>query len=206
MAIVQSLCDKSIQLTSGKISLEGKTEKVVSEYISQMTSISEGAMIDTSDHPNRLHRMQSIIKKVTIQNESGEFTNDFVQGESIVLTVHYNATVYGQALAGSGFILESANGSRVGGFNTYMGTKPPHRLPVAGKVVFFIKDPTLTPGRFMLTVSVGPHQSFLADKIERVVVFDILPLDIYGSGYLLTPEDGVVAMKCEVRIDENSSI
>ena len=71
--------------------------------------------------------------------------------------------------------------------------------PYKGVVHFLIKDPILTPDHYYLTVSVGPHQNRLVDKIEKIIEFDVHSLDIYGTGYLVTQGDGVVAMKCEVR-------
>jgi len=93
-------------------------------------------------------------------------------------------------------------GTRVGAFNSYMGTQPPHKLPRRGTVHFLIRQPTLVPGRYTLTVSVGSHQNYLVDKIEKVISFDVHPMDIYGTGYLLVPEDGVVAMKCDVSVEQ----
>jgi hypothetical protein len=49
---------------------------------------------------------------------------------------------------------------------------------------------------------VGPHQSRLIDKVEKIIEFDVHTLDIYGTGYLLTQEDGVVAMDCEVSVEK----
>jgi hypothetical protein len=41
----------------------------------------------------------------------------------------------------------------------------------------------------------------LVDKVEHALGFSVLPRDIYETGYLLTPEDGVVAFSCEVEYD-----
>lgn len=201
MAVLQGLCSRSFLLSFGQLILSGLTQHVVSEYIRQMTSNSGSSVALTEDHPNRLPRMQSVIHKVTIQNEKGDYIDDFEQKEPIILIVYYDTARIGQTLAGAGFILESAGGVRVGGFNTYMGMEPPHKLPSRGVVRFVIREPSLTPGRYMLTVSVGSHQNYLVDKIERVLTFNVRALDIYGTGYLLAPEDGVVAMKCDVFVE-----
>ncbi len=206
MAIIQGLCKRTLLLASGNLVMNGETETVVSEYLKQMSSISEGGIIDTLTHPNRLPQMQSVIYKVSLQNGNGEYTTDFDQGNTVVLSVYYDASKTGQSLAGCGFHIKTLTGVRVGGFNTYMGTPPPHKLPPSGVVRFLIQEPTLTPGRYMITVNVGPHQSFLIDNIEAVLTFDIHTLDVYGTGYLLTPEDGVVAMKCDVAIENSLSI
>ena len=202
MAIIQKLCTKSLLLNLGEIIANDKTATVIAKYIEQLSSSSSKSIVETTASPNRLPKMQSIINKVTLQDQNGFYKTDFDQGEPIILSVYYDAIGRSEVLAGSGFILESLRGVRVGGFNTYMGTQPPHRLPLRGVVHFFIKDPVLTPDHYYLTVSVGPHQAALVDKIEKIIEFDVQSLDIYGTGYLVNQEDGVVAMKCDVSVDE----
>jgi lipopolysaccharide transport system ATP-binding protein len=202
MAIIQKLCEKSLLLNSGKVIAYDKTPSVITKYLETLSSGSTNAVVETVVSPNRLPKMKSVIKKVTLQDQNGNYETNFNQGDSILLSVYYDAQGKCESLAGSGFILESFGGVRVGGFNTYMGTQPPHRLPIKGVVHFLIKDPILTPDHYYLTVSVGPHQSRLVDKVERIIEFDINTLDIYGTGYLLTQEDGVVAMKCDVSVEK----
>ncbi len=202
MAIIQKLCMKSLLLNTGEISAYDETPFVITKYMEQLSSSSSKAIVETTVSPNRLPKMQSIIEKVTLQDQNGNFKTDFDQGEPIILSVYYDAIGGSEGLAGSGFILESLMGVRVGGFNTYMGTQPPHKLPLRGVVHFLIKDPVLTPDHYYLTVSVGPHQNALIDKIEKVIEFDVHPLDIYGTGYLVTQGDGVVAMKCDVSFEK----
>ncbi len=202
MAIIQKLCEKSLLLNSGRILAYDETPPVVTKYLQQLSSGSTNAVVETTASPNRLPNMKSVIKRVTLQDVNGNYKTDFNQGEPILLSVYYDAQGKCEGLAGSGFILESFGGVRVGGFNTYMGTQPPHRIAMRGIVHFLIKDPTLTPDHYYFTVSVGPHQNRLIDKVERIIEFDVHTLDIYGTGYLLTQEDGVVAMKCEVCFDK----
>ena len=202
MAIIQKLCEKSLLLNAGKIIAYDETPFVITKYLELLSSGSSNAVVETTTSPNRLPNMKSIIKKVTLQDQSGNYKTDFNQGDSILLSVYYDAREKCEGLAGSGFILESIGGVRVGGFNTYMGFQPPHRIPIRGVVHFLIKDPILTPDHYYLTVSVGPHQNRLVDKIEKIIEFDVHSLDIYGTGYLVTQGDGVVAMKCEVSVEK----
>lgn len=202
MAIIQKLCEKSLLLDSGKIIAYDATPFVITKYLEELSSGSTNAVVETTASPNRLPNMKSVIKKVTLQDQSGQYKTDFNQGDPILLSVYYDAHGKCEGLAGSGYILESFAGARVGGFNTYMGTQPPHRLPMKGVVHFLIREPTLTPGHYYLTVSVGPHQNRLVDKVEKIIEFDVHSLDIYGTGYLVTQEDGVVAMKCDVAVEQ----
>lgn len=202
MAIIQKLCEKCLLLNFGKVIAYDKTRLVITKYLNQFASNFTNAIVETASSPSRLPKMKSVIQKVTLRDQNGNYTSDFNQGDPIFLSIYFDAEGKCEGLAGSGFILESFGGVRVGGFNTYMGTQPPHKLPIKGAVHFLIKDPVLTPDHYYLTVSVGPHQSRLIDKIEKIIEFDVHALDIYHTGYLLTQEDGVVAMNCEVSIEK----
>ena len=94
-------------------------------------------------------------------------------------------------------------GFRVGGFNTYMAVRPPHRIPSKGLIRFIIPARQLNPGTYSLSLSLGSHQGFLEDKVEDCLSFVVHAADIYGTGYLLTTEDGVASLSvaCEVDFD-----
>jgi lipopolysaccharide transport system ATP-binding protein len=202
MVLIREFCTRTLLLSSGALLLADSTQEAIRVYISDL-SRDASITAETSTHRNRLHGMQSIIQKVWLCNAQGEPSGDFTQGEPIQLLVSYDVGNSGQMVAGCGFILESLSGSRIGGYNTYMAWPPPHRLPSRGVVAFFIKGPTLTPGRYLLTVSIGSHQNYLIDKVEKIVGFDIHALDIYGTGYLLTAEDGIAALECTAKVTDN---
>jgi hypothetical protein len=83
-----------------------------------------------------------------------------------------------------------------------MAFPPPHSIPAAGRVEFIIPARQLTPGSYVITVSLGTHQSILVDKIENCISFNIEKSDIYGTGYFLTKEDGVVALSVKAKVSK----
>ena len=198
MASIQSLCTHAVVLQHGRVVFQGTGSGGVDYYLGTMGEGSEARVL-TKTHSNRLPNMAPVIETVSIANSKGKETTDFSIGELPVLTVKYDAQTCPQPVAGCGFILESSRGVRVGSFNTYMSTPPPHSLPKAGRVSFRLRSPRLTPGQYHFTVSLGSHQNHLIDKIERVVAFTVHPEDIYQTGYILTPEDGVAVLdvSCE---------
>ena len=198
MGAIQSLCGRALLISRGELSAQGPTEDVVRTYLGEF-SASDALEVDLAGHPDRLPRMRSVLRRVSLLNGRGEAARSFLMGEPIVLRLGYDASAEAEPVAGAGFILSSSSGVRIGGFNTYMGSKPPHRLPRSGIVEFEIVAPILTPGRYSVTVSLGTHPSALCDKIESAIDFEVVPVDVYDTGYLLTPADGVVALHCRVR-------
>jgi hypothetical protein len=91
-------------------------------------------------------------------------------------------------------------GVQVAGYNNYMATKAPWTIPTRGTVEFNIKGPILTPGRYYFSVCVGSDPTVLEDMIQRIISFNVHSKDVYQTGFLLTPGDGVVALECDYRV------
>jgi len=201
MGSIQSLCSKVLMIRNGRIVHCGRPAEVVAAYLRE----SEGnnwADVDLRTHLGRLPRMRPILQRVRLLNARGEVSRTYLSGERIVVQIRYDASAEREPLAGAGFILWTSAGVRVGGFNTYMAGMPPSRFPSKGMVEFTLSSPPLTPGGYSLSVSLGTHQAILCDKVESAIQFDVSPNDVFGTGYLLTAEDGAVALACQVRFHE----
>ena len=198
MGVMQTLASKAIWLDRGHMAFTGEVAHAISSYLSLGKS-SDGVSVDITDHPNRLVNMNKILRTVQTRRRGGEETCDFSQLEDVTLEIHYGS-IRKVILSGCGFILKTIDGIVVGGFNTYMAAPPPHRIPERGIVRFGIPARQLTPGTYSVSVSVGSHQGHLEDKVEDCLSFTVHAADIYQTGYLLTREDGVVALSvtCEM--------
>ena len=198
MGTIRGLAERSVWLDRGRAMFIGSSDAAIAQYLNSGADAGTGS-VSLVDHPNRLGGTEQILTDVCCKRPDGAICQEFHQSEPIVLELAYDAG-NGAALAGAGITLCTDIGVRVGGFNTYMGMPPPHRLPSKGVVRFVIDPKQLTPGRYRVTVSVGSHQTQVVDKVENAISFSILPDDIYGTGYLLTREDGVLAMKCRTEV------
>jgi lipopolysaccharide transport system ATP-binding protein len=202
MGIIESMCTRALLLENGALRCTGSASTVVDSYL-RGNSEANSFQVDLQQHENRLPGMVSALQFARISTLDATATDSFLQGDPVCLEITYDASALCDALAGAGFILTSAQGARVGGYNTYMAFPPPHQIPLKGKIRFTIDAPRLTPGVYFLTISLGTHQNHLLDKVENMLSFTVFPRDIYGTGYLLTPEDGVVAMDCTVSIADH---
>jgi lipopolysaccharide transport system ATP-binding protein len=200
MATIDSLCTRCILIERGSVAGDGQPAAVIRQYLEAADAAVEGEA-SLVEHEHRLPGMSSYLTRVRLLNADGQVTSTYVQGAQIVVEIAYDASECALPLAGAGIIVTGASGARVGGFNTYMAQAPPHAVPQAGVIRFTIKGPCFAPGAFWVTVSLGTHPRNLVDKVEHALGFSVLPRDIYETGYLLTPEDGVVAFSCEVEYD-----
>ncbi len=199
MGTIGQFCAKGILMDAGSLEYNGTASEAVSRYLARGSQQSD-LEVNLENHPNRMPGMRKLFKNLTIKNEDLIPTRNFTQLEAIRLEVEYGS-IGSEPLAGAGFIIYSQEGVRVGGGNTYMSFSPPHRVPSSGKVRFFIPARQFTPGFYSVTVSLGSHQGKLEDKIENAINFNVLQADVYGTGYLLTKEDGVAALTFETAME-----
>jgi hypothetical protein len=137
-----------------------------------------------------------------MRTSDGEVSTNFGQGDSIVVELEYDAQECPVPLTGAGFNLVSASGARVGGFNNYMAHEPPQSIPPRGVVRFILDRPALTPGAYFITPSLNTDPRVVVDMVDFAASLTVEPRDVYGTGYLLTPEDGVVALECRFEITD----
>ena len=200
LASIKSLCHKGVLLDKGRIVYEGTANDAVSVYLDSNSSAISDACVDLSNSQRRLPGMKPVIQEVQLLNQKGEQKTSFFQDEEIIIKVKYDSSQY-EDLAGMGFILYSDE-SQVGGGNTYMAFPPPHKLPQKGYVFFHLESKQFIPRTYSVTVSVGPHQSRLLDKVDRCISFSIEPSDVYGTGYILSKDDGVSLMRFSASISD----
>ena len=196
MGLISGFCSETIVLDQGCCMFYGDTNTGIQKYF-HSENLNNSSHVDLSEHRNRLPGMKKILKSLSIKRQDGSFSNVFLQNEPIILEINYHSN---ESLAGAGFIINSTAGIRVGGFNTYMAFKPPHKIPSTGKIRWTIPDRILNPGTYSVTVSLGPQQNDLIDKVENVSNFIIEQSDIYDTGYLTTADDGVTSLHVKTEV------
>ena len=198
MGTIKSLCTSGLLLDNGSIKYSGSALDTVHEYLSG-SSVETDSIVDTLVHRNRLKGMKPVIQRVELLNKYGEHSNTFCQDEDIYIRVSYDASKEAE-LAGCGYIVYTEGDIRVGGGNTYMAFPPPHKIPQKGKIEFHLSPEQFNPGGYNISVSVGPHQTQLMDKIEHCISFNVQASDIYGNGYILKQDDGCSFIHFDAKI------
>jgi lipopolysaccharide transport system ATP-binding protein len=201
MGVINSLARRAIWLDQGRIVTDGESGVAVATYLASGRQATEGA-VDLTSHPNRLPKMKPILQMARLKTATLPQTNDFSQLEEIVLEITYDAGA-SIKLAGAGFAIKTMEGFRVGDFNTYMAVRPPYRIPSKGLIRFIIPARQLNPGTYSLGISLGSHPEFLEDEVRDCLSFVIYAADIYGTGYLLTTEDGVASLSVGYEVDSD---
>jgi lipopolysaccharide transport system ATP-binding protein len=84
MGSVQELCERIIWLEKGRIEADGEPEQTVQNYLDRLMAVDEVSGILTPLSDLRIER-------VLLKNISGEITNNFRVGESLVVEIHYSS-------------------------------------------------------------------------------------------------------------------
>ena len=102
---------------------------------------------------------------------------------------------------GVGFGVENLYGERIFSLNNYMVSGGDKKGSLSSGVAEFrINELLLLQNSYSLTVSIMENGTTTLDCLERVVRFDVLSADIYGTGILPFPEQGKVYVRASIEI------
>jgi lipopolysaccharide transport system ATP-binding protein len=196
MGYISALAERAILLERGQIRFVGETARAISAYLDDATRESSS---DLRRHPGREPGMTPALIAARLTDATGQATETFTTGEDWILEMEYSCPEETR-LAGGGFNIRTRAGFRVGGFNTYMCSQPPYRIPASGKLRFCIPKLPLNTGDFLVSVWVGVHPNEPYDWVTEAIAFSVVQSDFYGTGYVLTSYPGpcVFSGWCEV--------
>jgi homopolymeric O-antigen transport system ATP-binding protein len=196
MGYISALAERAILLERGTVKFVGETARAISTYLDDATRQSSS---DLRAHPGREPGMTPVLISARLTDETGQERETFTTGEDWFLEMEYSCRD-DTRLAGGGFNIRTRTGFRVGGFNTYMCSQPPYRIPTSGKLRFCIPKLPLNTGDFLVSVWVGVHPNEPYDWVAEAIAFSVVQSDFYGTGYILTsaPGPSVFSGSCEV--------
>ena len=178
MAAISSLCSRAVVLHDGRLVFAGDPGEAVARYSAQRTT-----MVD--DLRGRHDRQGSgEIRAVTlsVRNPRGEAIRAVRPLEPFEIVVEYEARAAARHVAVS-IDLEQIDGTRIatlfGGFRNQ--TFPVERG--SGSFCCRVDGLPLRPDTYSLNVFVG-GQNAIYDFVERAMLFDVAPADVFGTGRL----------------------
>lgn len=186
MGVLRKSAQRGIWLDGGQVEYDGDIHEAIARYLSVRQDVGE-ASVDLTAHPNRMPTMVPILQRIRCSRATHGLSVEFSQSEEIIVELEYGSAS-GKDLSGIGFAIDTMDGVRVGGFNTYMAAPPPYEIPKKGMARFVIPARQLAPGRYLLSPSINSHVSVVDDRVPSAISFTVHPADIYGSGHLLTPD------------------
>jgi lipopolysaccharide transport system ATP-binding protein len=198
---IQALCPRTILVERGRVAAGGVTSEVIGTYLS--VGKESIGRIDLSHYTGRTYSSEYAIKEAWIESAEGVTCNHVLMGGSLTLcySFEFSREIH---LPGFGFGVENAFGQRMFSVNNYTsgvglrGMKTCRR----GTVRCIMPSIPLQPGRYHVSLSLVEGQRTFLDYIERIISFDVEPADVFGSGKIYEPSQGLFYVPAQMVMEE----
>lgn len=196
MVAVQNLCTMAMILDNGTLLSMDKTQDVVNKYLSYNIQDDKSLVVDLKN-AKRTGATKQVIQKIWLENSRGEVVRSVFMGESFSLFFTFESkTNLNNVLFGFG--IENSQGERISSLNNEISGDPIPTEISNGKVCLRVESPNLMDGQYYVSVSVVTNQIEWADYIEQAFSFSVVSYDVYGSGKLISSNQGKIFMNGKV--------
>ncbi len=195
MAAVEQLCHRSILLQHGMLEFDASSKDVIDRYLTEPgeKTVQLGAGSHSfSDENGSDQQNRRILRAVRLLDADGNSRENFVIGKPLTIEIDVEGV---SAIPGAwiGVIFHSSLGHTIASINTGM-TKTRVAQPRSAPETARLKIPRLpfTPGSYWISVSITRGLLGRVDYCDRAVKFQVESGDVYGTGYALSGENGLV--------------
>ncbi len=194
MASIQSLCSRAMVLQEGKLDFIGSPSKALEHYLSVNRSSQHRATegrYNLSDRENRYLPGQTLIRGLTLLDGNGNPAEMFGTGQPLTLIIDMEG-VNDLGSAQVGVIIKSDADQWLANFNSGMRPPPPHERSTHEQAILRVPKLPFVPGSYWIDVSIAQKNIGRLDYVERAATIRIIEHDVYGSGYTVSSQDGVI--------------
>jgi len=199
MAAVQNLCKRGLLLDGGRLKVQGEMSQVVRHYLSE--GLKPSAEVDLTSCRARRRGATPLLRRLWLLNADYRPASAFFVGEdiNIALELHCPQTMH-DPLLGIGF--NSATGQRVTTVGSFQGGRLP---PLRGRcfVICTVPRNRFAPGEYLMDLDLRIESNVAVDRVESVGNFTIEPADIYGTGWMPKPQQGVFLCESTFRVEDS---
>jgi len=180
MAAVASLCSKAILLESGKLTKEGEVSKVIENYISSLSMLSENLTVRQRQDRKGSGRVR--ITDVYLIDQDGRRVREVFSGQKVCFVIEYESS---NTLTSPMFeiIICSHSGQPLLHCDNEISGNQFQMLPPIGSVQCCLKRLPLSPGLYRVNVGVESCGEVM-DRVSDAFVFQVIEGDFYGTGRL----------------------
>jgi lipopolysaccharide transport system ATP-binding protein len=177
MAAVESLCERALLLSGGKVVMEGPVDKVVRRYSSLGTELMRASLADRGDRRgNGAFRFEKLSMRVAGGDEDALYS-----GCELIIGLDYRAAARSNQLHVAISVLDQhdrmlfvLDNSHVGGGLAVSET---------GALECVIPELPLSPGSYRISLWAAVGGS-VADHLQHAAEFTVAPADYFGTGRL----------------------
>lgn len=196
MPAIESLCQRTMLVSGGRIVADGPTNAIVPQFIKSMISSPDGldhAETDLSVHPRRVRNSKEILHKLRILDDMGKPSTGIPLGTACSFELSFQSQGLPRGL-GFCIALSTTQGQRVCVLHSRIHSRMVTDGEQSGVLQCQVDELPLLPGEYTLDVSVGTWDKVL-DSVEGAARITVLPSDYFGTGELPNAQQGVFALK-----------
>ena len=201
MTAVQSLCTRGILLETGRVSCAGSGKETIARYHSTAQTVGMQQKPGVFNFQKRINKYLpgvQIIQELTVEDEVGIATNSVTMGSSVNITVDV-ASLCDYQSADVGMFIKTSTGQSLAHFTTAMVRPRPSHRTERERIKFSLSNLPFVHGELWIDVYVAQEGVRYLDHIDQAASFNIEEKDVYGNGYQLRPEYGIVYLNGSCR-------
>ena len=199
MAAVQNLCNRVLVMDYGKMVIDADTETGITEYLRRILGGEDDAQIASIP---RNPGLTPIIQKVEFLNGDGQSVNGIPSAGPLTVKIYYKHL---DALIDPYFGIKFETALRTNVFFLQTRFQIGHLpdLPPEGVVTCHIPRVPLLPGSYYVCLGCGTANKQL-DYIARACQLQIVEADVFGTGKLPPPSEGVVLVDADWKMNDTN--
>ena len=181
---IQSICDRAILLSAGKLLMEGKPEAVM-DYYNAMLADHQGQQVrqDVLDN-GKVQTIsgtgEAVVTAIALLNEAGSQIETVDVGQLVTLRIEAQAKAFIPRLV-LGYGIKDRLGQVIYGTNTDLKKQVLTDVPSGAKVTFNIAFPAnLGPGNYSIQTALASSDTHLVNNYEwrdLAMVFNVINAD-----------------------------
>lgn len=189
MAAVEGLCNRCLFIANGRLIGDGTPHELVTKYLIAEAA-PENATRELSFHPGRRGGMKPALKQVSLFSQSGASASTVRMGEGISILAEFDCG--SRRLRPNLGITIKNNYVPVLTASTRIQKQYQLADSVsAGKITCHLRDLPLLPGTYSIDLCLSEEYQEV-DVIYDAISFEVLPVDVFGSGEVPRPSEGTI--------------
>ncbi len=202
MAAVEGLCNRCLFISEGKLGGDSTPHDLVTRYLAAETA-PEHSVRDLREHPGRRGGMKPVLTRISLSSQSGSAASAIRMGEGLSIEVDFDCGAH--RLLPS--ISMSVKNNYVPVFTASTRVQKQYQIEEtisAGTIRCELRDLPLLEGTYSIDVHFGDQYQNL-DVIYDAISFEVLPVDVFGSGQVPYATDGTIFWPAVFEVTARSS-
>jgi len=199
MAAVEGLCNRCLFISEGRLEGDGTPHELVTKYLAAEAA-PEHATRDLRQHPGRRGGMKSFLKQISLTSQSGSPASAIRMGEGVSIEVEFDC--------GSQRVKPNINlcikNNYVPVFTASTRVQKQYQIAdavSAGTIRCELRDLPLLEGTYSIDAFFGDEYQSL-DVIHDAISFEVLPVDVFGSGQVPHATEGTIYWPAVFNVSE----